>query len=152
MGWIESLRGQVVALDTAPIIYLIQENPTYLQSVRPFFEALDRGEFRAVTTVLTLLEVLVQPFRRGDTELAQQYRDILLYSPNLTCAPLTTTVAEEAARLRAQHNVQTPDAIQMATAIHEGASFFFTSDSGLPGLPNLQVLLLDQLRAEEPAP
>ena len=59
MGWIESLRGHVVGLDTAPLIYFMERHPTYLEIVRPFFVALDQGEFRAVTSVITLLEVLV---------------------------------------------------------------------------------------------
>jgi len=37
------------------------------------------------------------------------------------------------------------DAIQMATAIHEGASFFLTNDARLPSLPKLKVLVLDEL-------
>lgn len=152
MGWVESLRGQVVGLDNSPIIYFIQEHPVYLPTVRSFFQALDRGEFHAVTSTVTLLEVLIHPFRRSNVELAQQYRGILLNSNGLTCIALSSAIAEEAARLRAQHNLQTSDAIQMATAIHQGASFFFTNDGGLPSLPTLRMLVLDQLTSEEPAP
>ena len=152
MGWVESLRGQVVGLDTAPIIYLIQDHPIYLPAVRPFFQALDRGEFRAITSTVTLLEVLVHPFRRGDVELAQRYRDFLLGSTNLTCMVLSGDIAQEAARLRSQHNLRTADAIQLATAIHEGASSFLTNDAGLPSLPTVRMLVLDELRSEKPAP
>jgi predicted nucleic acid-binding protein len=142
----------VVGLDTAPIIYLIEEHPTYLQILRPFFEAADRGELRVVTSTVTLLEVLVHPFRRGYAGLAQQYRDILLNSNGITCVALSSEIAEEAARLRSQHNLRTPDAIQVATAIHEGASSFLTNDTGLPSLPMLQVMVLNQLRSGEPTP
>ncbi|MGB7533127.1 MAG: PIN domain-containing protein [Halobacteriota archaeon] len=145
MGWIENLRGQVVGLDTTPLIYFIEENPTYLDTVRPFFVALDRGEFRVVTSIVTLLEVLVHPFRHNDTALVQQYREILLNAEYLTTMVLTHEIAEEAARLRAEHNIRTPDAIQLATAIHEGASFFLSNDARLPPLPTLQILVLDEL-------
>lgn len=70
MEWIAALRGKVVGLDTAPLIYFIEESPTYLNVVRPFFEAMDRGEFGSVTSVVTLVEVLIHPLRRGDTRLA----------------------------------------------------------------------------------
>ena len=70
MGWIERLRGTVVAVDTAPLIYLIEENPIYLSCVRPFFEAVDRGDLQVVTSTLTLTEVLVHPLRHGDGKLA----------------------------------------------------------------------------------
>jgi len=61
MEWINQLQGQVVGLDSAPLIYFIEQNPTYLEMVRLFFRALDRREFRVVTSVLTLPEVLVYP-------------------------------------------------------------------------------------------
>ena len=152
MEWVAALQGKVVGLDTAPLIYFIEENLAYLETVRPFFEAMDHGEFSVVTSVVTLLEVLVHPFRRGDATLAQQYRDILLNAEGLTTILLSQDIAEEAARLRAAHNIRTPDAIQMATAIHEGASFFLTNDARLPSLPRLKVLVLGELKAKPQNP
>lgn len=48
-------------------IYFIEEHPIYLPLVEPLFEAIDAGELEAVTSSLTLLEVLVIPFRFGRT-------------------------------------------------------------------------------------
>jgi predicted nucleic acid-binding protein len=143
--WVTALRGKVVGLDTTPLIYFIEENPAYLSMVLPFFEAMDRGEFTVVTSIVTLLEVLVHPFRHGNVQLAQRYRDILLNARGLATVSLSQDIAEEAARLRARYNLRTPDAIQMATATHNGASFFLTNDARLPSLPNLQVLVADDL-------
>lgn len=145
MEWIETLRGRVVGMDTAPLIYFIEENPTYLNIVRPFFVAMDRGDFQVVTSSVTLLEVLVHPFRHGDSVLAQQYREILLNAKHIDTVLPSYDITEEAARLRAEYNIRTPDAIQMATAIHEGASFFLTNDARLPSTPALNVLVLDEL-------
>jgi predicted nucleic acid-binding protein len=145
MEWLESLRGSVVGLDTAPLIYLIEENSTYLPFVRPFFEAVDRGEFRVTTSVLTLTEVLVHPMRHGDQELAEQYRRILLHASEVTTVPVSEMIAEEAAQLRARHGLRTPDAIQLATAIRSGASSFLTNDGRLPKLAPLNILVLNQL-------
>lgn len=148
MEWVTALQGRVVGLDTTPLIYFIEENPTYLETIRPFFVAMDRGEFRVVTSTVTLLEVLVHPFRRGEKELAQQYRDILLGAEGLITISLSQDIAEVAARLRASHNIRTPDAIQMATALRAGASHFLTNDVRVPSLPELKVLVLDELKAE----
>jgi predicted nucleic acid-binding protein len=139
-----------VGLDTAPIIYFVEEHPIYLEAVRPFFEAIDRGEFQAITSVVTQLEVLVHPLRQNNIELASKYRDILLNSNGFTCASLSSEVAEEASQLRSQYNVQTPDATQLATAAHEGASFFFTNDAHLPSLPTLRLLIVDELKQQRP--
>ena len=124
-----------------------EANPTYLEITEAFFEALTRAEFKVVTSVVTLLEALVYPLRQGDTLLAQQYRDVLLNSENLTTFQVTEEIAEAAAQLRAVYNLKTPDAIQLATAICEGASFFLTNDARLTSLPKLTVLVLDALRA-----
>ncbi|MBD2560080.1 MULTISPECIES: type II toxin-antitoxin system VapC family toxin [Nostoc] len=145
MEWLVQLQGQIVGLDTAPLIYFIEENPNYLDVIDAFFEAMFRGDFRVVTSVLTITEVLVYPLRQGNTALAQQYREILFNSQGLTTIEVFPEIAENAAQLRANYNLRTPDAIQMATAIRGGASFFLTNDARLPSLPALTVLVLDTL-------
>ncbi len=125
MEWLNALYNRVVGVDTAPFIYLIEEHPVYLPAVRSLFEAADLGRLRIVTLVITLLEVLVQPLRQGDQELARQYREILLEATGLIIVPVSARIAEKAAALRAFYNLRTPDAIQAATAIGEGASAFF---------------------------
>ncbi|MEH2199806.1 type II toxin-antitoxin system VapC family toxin [Nostoc sp.] len=145
MEWLVQLQRQIVGLDTAPLIYFIEENPNYLDVTDAFFEAMFRGEFSVVTSVLTITEVLVYPLRQGNTVLAQQYREILFNSQGLTAIEVFPDIAENAAQLRADYNLRTPDAIQMATAIRGGASFFLTNDARLPSLPALSVLVLDTL-------
>jgi predicted nucleic acid-binding protein len=143
--WIEALRGSTVGLDTGPLIYYIEEHPAFLPKIKPFFEAAERNEFRIVTSFVTLIEVLVHPLREGRPDLADEYRTILLHSPALTAIPLDEGIAEEAAALRAQHNLRTPDAIQLATAIRSGASSFLTNDAALASLSGISVLVLKQL-------
>ena len=43
MGWVDDWHGQLVGLDTAPLIYYLEEHPTYLPLVDPFFDALARA-------------------------------------------------------------------------------------------------------------
>lgn len=145
MEWINALRGSTVGLDTGPLIYYIEEHPVFLTKISPFFEAAERNEFRIVTSLVTLIEVLVHPLREGRPELAKEYRNILLQSSALTAIPLDEGIAEEAAALRARHNLRTPDSIQLATAIRSGASWFLTNDAALANLSEISVLVLKQL-------
>ena len=145
MEWINALHGKTVGLDTAPLIYFIEENPTYIETVRLFFEAMDRGSFLVVTSTVTLLEVLVHPLRSNNKALAAEYRDILLNSRLMTLE-VSNAIAEQAARLRAVHNIRTPDAIQISAALEAEASHFFTNDIRLPDIPSIQILSLDSLR------
>ena len=148
MGWVEDLHGTTVGVDTSPFIYLVEEHPTYLDLVAEFFSAVHAGRIIAVTSTVTLLEVLVQPFRRRADHMANEYQQVLLNSPNLSCVTVTGEIAEEAARLRANYNLRTPDAIQLATAIRSGATSFLTNDSFLTSVPGVAVLVLDQLRSQ----
>jgi predicted nucleic acid-binding protein len=144
VGWIDDLQGKTVGLDTAPLIYFIEENPAYIETVRFFFEAMDRGDFLVVTSTVTLLEVLVHPFRSNNRKLAAEYRDILLNS-KLTILEVSTSIAEQAAQLRAAHNIRTPDAIQVSAALSAGAIHFLTNDIRLPEIPSIQIFSLDAL-------
>ena len=144
MEWINDLQEKTVGLDTAPLIYFIEENPAYIETVRFFFEAMDRGDFLVVTSTVTLLEVLVHPLRSNNRELATEYRDILLNS-KLTTLEVSSSISEQAAQLRAAHNIRTPDAIQISAALSARASHFFTNDIRLPEIPSIQILSLDAL-------
>ncbi len=146
MGWVDTLKGSVVALDTAPLIYYTEENIIYQNVLNPFFEALEHREITVITSIVTLLEVLVNPIKRKDNVLAQKYRSILFDTEGLSTISLTEDIAEEAARLRALHKILTPDSIQMATGIMRGATYFLTNDLKLPSLPELKVLKLDELK------
>jgi predicted nucleic acid-binding protein len=145
MEWLNKLSGSIVGLDTAPLIYLIEKNPKYLPIVGPFFQALERGEFQVVTSTLTLSEVLVHPYRHGDLVLAQNYSSILHSAPNLTMLPVSSPIAEEAARIRSAHGMRTPDAIQLATARAGRATSFLTNDTELRPIPGMQFLVLESL-------
>ena len=41
---------------------------------------------------------------------------------------VSSAIDEQAARLRAAHNICTPDAIQISAALNAGATYFFTND------------------------
>ena len=144
MEWINDLQGKTVGLDTAPLIYFIEENAVYIEAVRLFFEAMDKGNFAVITSTVTLLEVLVHPLRSNNKELAAEYRDILLNSRLMTLE-VSNAIAEQAAQLRATHNIRTPDAIQISAALEAGATHFFTNDIRLHEIPSIQILSLDAL-------
>lgn len=147
MGWVEDLHGEVVGLDTAPLIYFIERLPKYINEVRPFFQAVNRRDLRIVTSVVTLIEVLVHPIRRNDESLAYRYNDILLSSPNIATDPLTPTIAQHAAELRAEYSLKTVDAIQLATAFSHGCRAFLTNDRDFGDISGIRILRLRDLVA-----
>lgn len=81
MGWISRLYGTTVGLETAPLIYFVERHPKYLPLVYPFFEAVQRSDIQVITSTLTLTEVLVHPFKRGDQSLVKKYSRIFAEYP-----------------------------------------------------------------------
>jgi predicted nucleic acid-binding protein len=147
MEWIRKLHGTIVGLDTAPLIYFIEKHPVYLPLVRPFFQAVERGDIQVITSTLTLTEALVHPYRHGNQSLAQQYSRILLNSRNLKTLSVSSEIATEAARIRATYGLKTPDSIQLATARVGQTTAFLSNDDGFDTIPGLNLILLDRLLA-----
>lgn len=142
MELVDKLRGKIICIDTAPFIYFIEKDPKYLNIVRPIFAEIDAGNIEALTSTITLLEVLVLPFKTVNESLAEEYREILLHAEGLTTYEIVHEVSELAAKLRAKYTIRTPDAIQMAVGILYGADTFLTNDSGLKKVKDIKVVTL----------
>lgn len=143
-SFLRELRNRSVALDTMIFIYAFEEHPVYLPVLKSFFHALEKGEMSAVTSTLTITECLVQPYRKKNFALSAQYLVLFRNFPNLSIIPLSDDIAERAAFLRAQHNLRTPDAVQLATALVSGCHAFLTNDDRFLAVEGIRILVLDQ--------
>jgi len=139
---IDQITGNLVGLDTSVIISYIADEAPFAEILAPIFTAIEAGNLIGVTPTISLTESLVHPFRSKDTETIQLIKEMLLESENILTIDLNSDIAEEAAKLRAQHQLKTPDAIQLATAIHAGAQTFLTNDKRLRSLPAIKVVVV----------
>jgi predicted nucleic acid-binding protein len=148
MGLVTSLMGKRVYLDTNVFIYALNGFPPYVPLLTELFDAIGAGSLVAVASELTLAEMLVVPFRRGDTSEEERCRAIFRASPGVELQPVSIAVLEGTARLRAAlPALRTPDAIHVATAQLAGCDTFVTNDARLRAIPQLPVLLLSDLTA-----
>ena len=138
----KSLHGKRVALDTMIFIYAFEEHSLYLPLVKSFFREVEKGRIVAVTSTVTLAECLVQPFRAKAMELVARYKALFRDFPHLSVIPVSGEIAERAAWLRAQYQLKTPDAIQLATAFVTDSHVFLTNDEALPKLKEIQIQVL----------
>ena len=143
MGLADELRGSKVCIDTAPFIYFIEKHPKYMRVIRPVFAHIDTGQIQAITSTITLLEVLVHPYRKKDKALAERYQNILLNSSGLTTLEISHEISKSAASLRASYSIRTPDAIQIAAGLAQTATSFLTNDPDLKKVSEIRVLVLD---------
>lgn len=142
MGLIDRLGAGPVAIDTAIFIYYLEEHPVFLDAVRPLFAAAARGELQLVASAVSLLEVLVVPYRAGNLALAARYEAVLTRSRELRLIDADRTQMRSAAQLRASHGLRTPDALQLAAALTTRCTAFLTNDRDFPAVADLPVVQL----------
>lgn len=135
---IADLQEQALLLmDTAPIIYFLENHPQFAPHFQPLFEAHAAGRVRFAVTTITVAEVLTGPLQSGDDALARRYRAIL---ESWQCIELDVGIAEGAARLRASLRLRLPDAVQVASALAINAAALVTHDHDFSRVKSLRVI------------
>ena len=141
-----ALRGITrIHVDSAPLIYFVERNPVYIERMKSIMQRVRPTGLHLSFSVITVPEVLNKPIAQGDEKLQSLYRALLTQTRNVELHPLTLAIAEKAASLRAAHNLRTPDAIQIATAVETGCDAFLTNDKDFKRVAALRVLVLDEL-------
>jgi len=135
-----------IALDTSVFIYQLEENPNYVEVTQEVFSWLEQPSHTAVTSTVTMTELLTQPYRQGNEATVNMYYGLLSQFPNLEWIAPNLSIADLAARLRAIHNLRTPDALQTATALRLGASALLTNDAGLSRVSEIEIGVLEQFQ------
>jgi predicted nucleic acid-binding protein len=138
-----------VAVDTSPFIYHLEGHPRYRALTAVLFPWIESPHGAAVTSTLTMTELLVRPMRDENHSLVNAIYALGTTFPHLTWVPPSLAIAERAARVRAQHGLRTPDALQAATALVAGSGTFVTNDAAFRRVQGLDVIVLDDLLAGE---
>jgi predicted nucleic acid-binding protein len=135
---LESLPEDALLLvDSAPIIYMLEGHPIFMQRFRPVFDAHAEGRLRFAVTTLTIAEVLTGPHKIGDEALARRYRAILESWGPVT---LDSAIAESAARLRTSLKLKLADAVQAASALAVDAAALVTHDRDFSRVRSLRII------------
>ena len=116
-----------ITVDSAPIIYILEDHPKHATRFRPLFERHAAGELRFAVTTITMAEVLAGPLGVGEEALAKRYRTIL---DSWEVVELSADIAERR-NLYADH----PEIVQRLTALMDkyvvnGRSTFGTHRNG----------------------
>ena len=125
IDWDTIPTGAIVVVDSAPIIYLLEDHPVLAPRFVGLFEAEAAGRIQIAISTLTIAEVLTGPCQRGADALARRYEKALL---QFSVVPVNAEIAVSASRLRVRYKLRLPDAIQLATALEIGAHALVTHD------------------------
>ncbi len=131
-------EGDLVVVDTAPLIYILENHPAFASLFQGLFEAADQGRLQIAVSTISVAELLVGPLKEGKDALAKRYEKAL---GNFDLVAVSTDIAVTAARLRATTGLRLPDALQAATALEVGAAALITHDRDFSKLSGLKILL-----------
>jgi predicted nucleic acid-binding protein len=134
-----------VLIDTSIWIYHFEQHAIFGANAGQVIERLEDGAFRGIASELTLLELTVRPLQLGRQDAADDYETLLGYFPNLELEPISRQILLEAAALRARFRLRTPDAIQLATGLHAGATLAITNDESWRNLPMIETFILSDI-------
>jgi predicted nucleic acid-binding protein len=147
---VERLRSvlrsrNAIALDTSVLIYQLEKNLRYFPLSDAVFAWLDQPNHSAITSTLSMTELLVPVHRDGNARRLHHYRGLLTTYSSLAWLPPDLAIADRAAQLRAEYRLKTPDAIQAATAIRAKVSTLFTNDPIFQRVKELEIFVFDDL-------
>lgn len=129
--------GVRVTLDSAPLIYFLEDHRTLAPRFAPLFEAEAAGRMEIAISAIAVAEVLAGPLKAGNEALARRYRRALTA---WQVVPVDADLAMLAARLRAAHGLRLPDALHAATAIATGSAALVTHDRDFSRLKGLRII------------
>ena len=133
-------------MDTNIFIYAIEGYPEYQSILTSLFSLFDEGTYSAVTSELTLAEVLIKPMKENKKEIQQLFEELLRPSDVLTISTIDRQILIDAAKIRASSDaILLPDAIHLASARNQNCSSFITNDKRLRKIDSFQVVILSEL-------
>jgi predicted nucleic acid-binding protein len=83
--------------------------------------------------------------KMADSVLENGFRSLLQGSNEVTLIPISVTILEHAAQLRATVAIKTPDAIHAASGLAAGWTHFLTNDGGFRRVASLPIALISEL-------
>ena len=137
-SWGGLVDGDLVLVDSAPLIYWLDGHPRFAALFEGLFALYDQGRIDIAVSTITIAEVLVGPFKNAQIALAKRYEKALTGFDVVAVSP---EIAITGARLRAGTGLRLPDALQAATALEIGAKALVTHDRDFSKIEGLRVLM-----------
>ena len=134
----------LIYLDSSALIYSMERVEPYRTLLEPMWQLAQDRSLAIVSSPVLVIEALVKPLREGNREIEMQYRE-LFASNAVRLLDASYQVFEDAARLRAQTGLRTPDALHAATALRAGCALFITNDADYRRVEGLPLVVLDDI-------
>lgn len=120
-------------------------NPKYFDKVKMFFLNGYENNKEFVTSVITMEEYFVFPYRSNNLSYIDMFHR-LVATTNMEMVGINQDIAKKAAQIRAEYKCfKAMDAIQLAVACIMGCDLFLTNDKQLRQFKEIKCIMVDEL-------
>ena len=138
-----------IFVDTAPFIYLLEDNEHYIAKMQNIFTRLVENNISLFTSAITFEEYLVHPYRTQQMEKEAAFLDFI-QDADIRFITIDVDVAKAAAKIRTKHrSFKAMDALQLAAAVQWGCDAFLTNDKQLQTFTGIKCLLVDEYKGDQ---
>ena len=145
---VDSSTISKVSVDGKDFSYSIEKdenNPQYYDKVKKFFSNGYEADKKFVTSVITMEEYFVFPYRNKLYSFIDMF-DRLVETTDMEIVEVNQEIAKKAAQIRAEYKFFKPmDALQLATACITGCDLFLTNDKQLRQFREIKCVIVDEL-------
>ena len=132
-----------IFLDTAPIIYYLQNSDLYSANMKRFWN--NYVEYDYMTSAITVTEYLTYPYRQNDFQLINDFYSFV-ENMEIQICDIDKKIAEKAAQIRAEYKFfKTMDSLQLAMACVMGCDLFLTNDKQLKQFKEIKCITVEEL-------
>lgn len=133
-----------IFLDTTPIIYLLDGDKNFGEKTCQIFSALSEQNVKFVSSVITMEEYLIYPYRNKNILLVKSFWD-LVNENKIILYPINLPDANKAAKIRAEYkHFKTLDSLQLAVAVLHGCDSFLTNDKQLKQFQEINCVTVEE--------
>jgi len=133
-------------VDSVAFIYLVENHPQYYARVTAFISQEIAREIQLITSVISVSEFCVKPYRENDSTILSDFKENL-EKLSVKVLDINLKIAEHSSRLRAQYKfLKTADALQIAASLSFNCKRFLTNDLRLKSVNEIEVILIQELK------
>jgi predicted nucleic acid-binding protein len=131
----------LLGIDTGFFVSYANKHPRAVE----IWQELAEGQHTLVISTLTINEILVYFYRRGDGNMGQEWVDLMVEADSIEVVPVSVEIAASSARYRHGMGLPTVDSVILATFLNRQCEKLLSTDDDFRIVDEQKVLPLELL-------
>jgi len=137
------INFKTVAVNSNIFIYQFEENKKYFNFTNHLLKLAEQEKkIKIYFSVIGVAELLTGPAKSKNNQLYDAYIVFFDSAQNIKIINVNYEAAKQAAKLRVNYNIKTPDALHLACAIESGCEVFITNDKDLEKVQEIKIIVI----------